>query len=163
MKILVTGATGLIGNYVIRRLLSQNHKVVATSSNEEKARQMDWFPDVDYRELDILTIHSFHVTGQSLFDFDKPDRIIHTAWKDSNLHESMVHLESNLLTHYTFLKALTDQGIKDVTVTGTSLEYGYQSGCLDESIVADPVVPYALAKYVLLKLLQQVQKKIHSI
>jgi len=160
MKILVTGATGLIGNYVIRRLLSQNHEVVATSTNEEKARRMDWFPEVNYREFDISTIHSFHAAGQNLFEyFHKPDRIIHIAWKDSNLHESLVHFESNLLTHYAFLKTLIDGGITDVTVTGTSLEYGYQSGCLDESVVADPVVPYALAKYTLLKLLQQVQKK----
>lgn len=160
MKILVTGATGLIGNYVIRRLLSQNREVVATSTNGEKARRMDWFPKVNYRAFDISTIHSFLTTGQNLFDFfDKPDRIIHIAWKDSNLHESLVHFESNLLTHYAFLKTLIDGGITDFTVTGTSLEYGYQSGCLGESIVADPVVPYALAKYTLLKLLQQVQKK----
>lgn len=160
MKILVTGATGLIGNYVIRRLLNQNHKVMATSTNEEKARGTDWFPKVDYREFDISTIHSFLANGHNLFDyFSKPDRIIHIAWKDSNLHESLVHFESNLLTHYAFLKTLIAGGITDVTVTGTSLEYGYQSGCLDESVVADPVVPYALAKYTLLKLLQQVQKK----
>lgn len=160
MKTLVTGATGLIGNYVIHRLLSHNHEVVATSANEKKARRMDWFGKVDYRELDISAIHSFHTAGHNLCEyFNKPDRIIHIAWKDSNLHESLVHFESNLLTHYAFLKALIDQGIEDVTVTGTSLEYGYQSGCLDESVIADPVVPYALAKYALLKLLQRVQKK----
>ncbi len=160
MKTLVTGATGLIGNSVIRRLLNLSHEVVATSANEEKARRMEWFPQVNYREFDISAIHSFHASGQNLFDFfDKPDRIIHIAWKDSNLHESLIHLESNLLTHYAFLKTLIDGGITDVTVTGTSLEYGYQSGCLEESVVADPVVSYALAKYALLKLLQQVQKK----
>ena len=160
MKILVTGATGLIGNSVIRRLLNLSHEVVATSANEEKARRMDWFPEVNYKAFDISAIHSFHAAGQNLFDFfGKPDRIVHIAWKDSNLHESLIHFESNLLTHYAFLKTLIDGGITDVTVTGTSLEYGYQSGCLNESVVADPVVSYALAKYALLKLLQQVQKK----
>ena len=32
-KILVTGATGFIGNYVIEQLLQRNFSVIATSSN----------------------------------------------------------------------------------------------------------------------------------
>ena len=38
-KILVTGATGFIGNYVIEELLKHDVEIIATSSNEEKAKQ----------------------------------------------------------------------------------------------------------------------------
>ena len=47
--VLVTGATGFIGNYVIAELLKQDIAVIATSSNKEKAKQYDWFNKVNYK------------------------------------------------------------------------------------------------------------------
>ena len=46
MKILVTGATGFIGNYVIEELLKQEFQVIATSRNIEKAKEKSWFEKV---------------------------------------------------------------------------------------------------------------------
>lgn len=39
MKILVTGATGFIGNHVTQTLLGLNHNIIATSRDMEKARK----------------------------------------------------------------------------------------------------------------------------
>lgn len=161
MKILVTGATGFIGNYVINELLNQKHEVVATSTNEVNTQHVHWVSNVCYRPFDISNIHSFQASGQSLFEyFRKPDRIIHLAWKDSNQHEAFIHFESNLFTHFAFLKELINGGVRDLTVSGTSLEYGLKSGCVDETMLADPVTPYALAKYSLHKILEQYKKQI---
>ena len=38
-RILVTGATGFIGNYVVRELLCRNIEVIATSRDKEKAEK----------------------------------------------------------------------------------------------------------------------------
>ena len=53
MKILVTGATGFIGNHLIERLLSKNHFVIATSSSLDKAVKFSWFTKVKYIEYDL--------------------------------------------------------------------------------------------------------------
>ena len=45
-KILVTGATGFIGGYVIKELLQQGLNVIATSSNQKKAEQENWINKV---------------------------------------------------------------------------------------------------------------------
>jgi dTDP-6-deoxy-L-talose 4-dehydrogenase (NAD+) len=48
-KILVTGATGFIGNYVIEQLLRQKDlTVIASSSNIDRARLASWFLFVKY-------------------------------------------------------------------------------------------------------------------
>ena len=53
MKILVTGATGFIGNYVINELLKHDVEIIATSLNEEKAKLQSWFNKVKYIQFDF--------------------------------------------------------------------------------------------------------------
>jgi dTDP-6-deoxy-L-talose 4-dehydrogenase (NAD+) len=52
---------------------------------------------------------------------------------------------------------LIDNGLKDVTVTGTCFEYGMKEGCLKEDMPSAPANPYALAKDLLRKELQAYQ------
>jgi len=49
--------------------------------------------------------------------------------------------------------------LKDLTITGTCLEYGLKNGCLTEDIKSEPTNPYALAKDTLRKFLYQLQLK----
>ena len=54
MKILVTGATGFIGNHLINSLLKeQKYQIIATSSNIENAKKFDWFSKVAYIEYEL--------------------------------------------------------------------------------------------------------------
>ncbi|RYD71650.1 MAG: NAD-dependent epimerase/dehydratase family protein, partial [Sphingobacteriales bacterium] len=48
MKVLVTGATGFIGNYVVNELLSRGVTVIATSANEANAKDKTWYSGVNY-------------------------------------------------------------------------------------------------------------------
>jgi dTDP-6-deoxy-L-talose 4-dehydrogenase (NAD+) len=50
-------------------------------------------------------------------------------------------------------------GLTDVTVAGTCLEYGMVNGCLSESLISDPKNPYAIAKDTLRKFIEQLNSK----
>ncbi|MEI9959238.1 MAG: NAD-dependent epimerase/dehydratase family protein [Ferruginibacter sp.] len=52
-KVLVTGATGFIGNYVIAELLKHDCTVIATSSNESTAKEKSWFDKVQYISFNL--------------------------------------------------------------------------------------------------------------
>jgi nucleoside-diphosphate-sugar epimerase len=153
-KILVTGATGFIGNYVIRELLNKNHQVIATSSSAEKARQQSWYDKVNYLPFnlaaDFSTINLYQY-------FNQPDLLIHLAWEGLPNYKAAFHLEENLPRHVDFLTNLLSNGLADLTVTGTCFEYGMKEGCLNEEMPADPANPYAKAKDALRKKLQEYQ------
>ncbi len=150
-KILVTGATGFIGNYVIHALLKKGCTVIATSVNEEKAAAAPWFSKVSYIPFDL---NAFDPTRNYKSFFKDPDAVIHLAWEGLPHYKSAFHAEDNLPRHIAFLDNLVRNGISDLTVTGTCLEYGMQQGGLSEEMAPLPQISYAIAKDELRKYLE---------
>jgi nucleoside-diphosphate-sugar epimerase len=153
-RILVTGATGFIGHYTVRSLLQAGCAVIASSANEGRAREQSWFDDVEYIPFDLAqadpAVDYFDLLG-------KPDRMIHLAWEGLPNYRAPFHMDINLPRHFAFLTGLLRNGLRQLTVTGTCLEYGMQEGCLSESQPAEPANPYAQAKDSLRRQLEQEQ------
>jgi nucleoside-diphosphate-sugar epimerase len=154
-RILVTGATGFIGRYVVERLLSAGHRVIATSSNEHRAREFSWFNSVQYIPFDLAhadpTLDYYRLFGE-------PDSLIHLAWEGLPNYKSSFHLDVNYPRHAAFLGNLVRNGLRDVTITGTCLEYGMQEGCLREDLPVLAGNPYALAKDALRRSLKPLEE-----
>lgn len=156
MKVLVTGATGFIGNYVIKELLKCSHDIVATSRDQNKAAKFGWFSQVQCIPCDL------NVMQENFFQFFRqPDLLIHLAWESLPNYKDLFHLEENLVSNYRFLKNMIEYGLKSLVVTGTCFEYGMQSGALSEEMETKPDNPYGLAKDTLRKFLEQLQIKIN--
>ena len=142
MKVLVTGASGFIGNHVVEYLLKSGVDVIATSRNIEKARTCLWFGNVNFIQYDLnKSVH------KDLFTLLKePDLLIHLAWEGLPHYKDLYHFEKNLPENYAFIKNMVQHGLKKLSVTGTCLEYGMQNGCLDENVPTMPDTPYSIAK-----------------
>ncbi len=156
MKVLVTGATGFIGNYVVEELLRHNCSVIASSANKQKAEQAPWFNKVTYIPFDFV---DFDPAVNYFTFFDEPDLMIHLAWEGLPNYKSSFHEEINLPRHLAFLSNLIKNGLNDLTVTGTCFEYGMQEGCLSEDMPTFPTNPYGKAKDTLRKELEQLQTR----
>jgi len=156
VKILVTGATGFIGNHLIKELLkNQSIKVIATSRDKEKAKNFKWFNQVDYIPYDFNLLDN-----SNLYEFfNKPDKVIHLAWDGLPDYDNLIHIEKNLLNHYKFIKNMIENGLKDITITGTCFEYGMVNGCLSENMNTKPLNSYAIAKDSLRKFIEELNKK----
>jgi nucleoside-diphosphate-sugar epimerase len=158
MKFLVTGATGFIGTYVIDELVRQNHEVVATSTNIYKAKQLNWFGKVEYISYKLGDL----LKEQDLFQhFGEPDALVNLAWQGLPNYNSLSHIDDNLFVQFSFLKNLIQNGLKNVTITGTCFEYGLQSGSLSEELIPYPSNSYAIAKDCLRRLIEGINNKFH--
>ena len=152
MKILVTGATGFIGSYVIKRLLSLNHEVLATAiESEEVARN----------RLDARVTYCSYQLGEPIQEeqrtfFKQADRCIHLAWGGLSNFKAEEHEKEYPDVHFQFLTTLLDLGVKRMTITGTCLEYGLQEGELDETMTCSPVTAYGKGKLILLNQLSAI-------
>jgi len=154
MKILITGATGFVGQHLVPRLLSFGHEVVAVSRNAEKAASLPWFENVTFISFDILNQQL-----EPVKTIGSPDMLIHLAWPGLPNYKDLFHFEHNLPASYFFIKKMATAGVARVMVTGTCFEYGMQEGCLSEDLLSMPVNPYGLAKDTLRKFLQILQNK----
>ncbi len=149
--VLVTGATGFIGQHVVERLLATDGvRVIATARAEPTVERAAWLPKVQFVPFDMAV----DPNETDLFSyFGKPDAVIHLAWSGLPDYKSMAHVDTYWLQHYRFLTNLLTNGLTNLTVTGTCLEYGLQSGCLSENLPTQPTTAYGLAKDTLRKAL----------
>jgi len=154
MKVLVTGATGFIGNYVVQEIINKGFHVITTSRNREKAKAYEWFSKVQY------IAHDLHDHQHNYFKFfHEPNILIHLSWEGLPNYQDFFHFESNLFSNYFFLKNMIEHGLENCVVAGTCFEYGMQSGSLHEDMDTKPVTSYGLAKDALRRFLEQLQCK----
>ncbi len=156
IKILVTGATGFIGNHVIKELLkTSNYEIIATSIDlANKIKKFEWCNEVEYIQSDL------NESKENYFNFfKKPEKLIHLAWEGLPNYNELFHIERNLFSNYYFLKNIIINGLRDVNIIGTCFEYGLKEGCLSEDLETNPVLPYAIAKDTLRRLIEVLGRK----
>ncbi len=145
-SIAVTGASGFLGRYVLAFLAGRDIDIVATART---------VPDDEGRDgvcWVALDIH--HPPADPFEALGRPDVLLHLAWGGLPDYRGAAHLEAELPAQFAFLKAMVDGGLKSMTVTGTCLEYGMQSGQLCEAAPCEPILPYPQAKLELLRKLE---------
>lgn len=140
MRVAVTGASGFLGQHVVRALRERDVHVVAVSRHPDLPSDNGTTPCA----LDIA-----EAGADALTRIGNPDVLLHLAWGGLQNYRSAHHLEHELPMHAAFLESCVRSGLKRIVVVGTCLEYGLQSGELDETMVIMPVVPYAQAKHAL--------------
>ncbi len=154
MKILVTGATGFIGNYLVAELLRLKHKIIATGKESKDELKYKWIDKVTYIQSDLN-----QAIDNSYKYFYEPDILIHLYWEGLPNYKEHYHFEKNLFNSYFFIKNLITGGLRDITVLGTCFEYGMRGGMLNEDLEsAAPANAYALAKDALRKFLEEFKK-----
>lgn len=147
MKILITGANGYLGRGIVKKVLDTGHEVIATDMCTD---------GIDDRAHKVAC-NLFEIENPVVF-FEKPDIVLHLAWRDGFVHYSDAHIE-DLPKHYKFIKSMVEGGVKQVAVMGSMHEIGFFEGSINESTPSNPITPYGVAKVALRCLTQALCKK----
>lgn len=135
MRILVTGAGGYIGRYVVGALCDRGADVIAADFRTE---------GIDSRAA-AVSRNIFSGETDLYQQFGCPDACLHMAWRDGFVHDSDTHM-SDLSKHYGFLHGMISGGLKHLAVMGTMHEVGYWEGAIDEDTPCNPQSMYGIAK-----------------
>ncbi|AAZ21346.1 NAD-dependent epimerase/dehydratase family protein [Candidatus Pelagibacter communis] len=143
MKILLTGASSYIGQYIILNLLQNNHKILSTSRSDPKIKNKNhkWIS------------HDLSKKPLKLKDF-KPDVIIHLAGSAWLNMSSENYVNSNILTTNNLVKTLEGKKFKKVFYLSSRDIYGeVKKSVLNENtIINDPSI-YGYTKLIAEKIL----------
>lgn len=153
MRVAVTGAAGFIGRHVVAQL--ENRGVSPTLVFRPGSAVPEALSRHTVAQMDIGD-----APGDAYARLGRPEVLIHLAWGGLPNYASAHHVERELPAHRTFLESLLTAGLGSLTVTGTCLEYGLQSGALVEDAPTAPVTAYGTAKDELRKGLEELQRSL---
>ena len=151
-KVIVSGATGFIGQHLIPILLKDGYEVLAISRNQKRAESLPWFKYVKFISYD------FH-SDKQLNGVEDFRGLIHLAWQNLPNYDSSIHVNKNLPYSYKFIESLLNKGVNQVLIAGTCFEYGLKSGAIPSSSTTEPTTVYATAKDTLRKKLTLLSSK----
>ena len=140
MKILITGASGFIGKYVLHACLANGFDVAVISRSEPFEKNVTWIKGdlsdkASYEKLVILF---------------SPETIIHLAWTgipDFSSQQSSY----NLTVSINFLELVMNlASCKKILISGSCFEYNKKSGECNEADLCSPKDYFTWAKLSLL-------------
>ena len=147
-KVIVTGATGLTGNALVRYLSDKGIEVAAVS--RKNSTRISSIPQRDNVKIIECNIDEYD-KADKLFT-DEYDAFFHLAW-DGSLGNNKVDNRYNVDLQMNNLKCFIQAielcnriGCKKFIATGTQAEYGIVDGVIDEQTPLVPTTAYGAAK-----------------
>lgn len=147
MRILVTGANGYLGRGIVKHILDCGHEVVAT----------DFVLDLVDKRAELIQGNIFDIQNPYEY-FEKPDVLLHLAWRDGFVHYSDAHIQ-DLPKHYRFISSFAQSDISLIAAMGSMHEIGFYEGSIKEDTPCNPITPYGISKNALRELASMLCKK----
>ena len=139
MRVLVTGANGFLGTGIVKQLLNDGVEVIATDIKNDS---------IDKRAK-TKCANIFEIDNPYIF-FEKPDAVLHLAWRDGFVHNSINHI-LDLSKRYNFLTNFIDNNVGKIAALGSMHEIGFYEGSINENTPTNPQSLYGISKDALRK------------
>lgn len=156
MKVLLTGASGFIGRYVLDQLLISGHEVIAVTHRSDTEGRTD---AVQWLRADLLDPSQLTLLMQDT----RPQGLVHLAWyaKHGHFWDAAENFDWCRATAR-LLEAFHTAGGKKIVVAGTCAEYDVSQGVLiEDKTPTNPMTIYGKCKNVTRQYLEE-YCKLHS-
>jgi len=145
-KVIVTGATSMIGSTLVAEALAQG--LVVTAVIRENSPHIGKL--LDFSPSDALSLVSCNINNYKNLDFEESyDAFFHIAWESTDIADrDNVYTHTNNIT-YTIdaLHAAKRSGCSVFVDAGSQAEYGRVMNKLSGSTPCNPESGYGIAKY----------------
>jgi UDP-glucose 4-epimerase len=145
MRCFVTGATGHVGSYVVRKLLSAGCEVAALVRPTSDAwRIRDVAPRIRFIQGDLAEIRG--ICG-AIREF-APDTVVHLGWYgvDARRRNDPAQVRQNLIGTLELVEVAREAGCSRWIGLGSQAEYGTHAGILSEETPVCPESMYGTVK-----------------
>ena len=134
-KVLLTGASGFIGRYCLRKLLENGYAVHAVSRIELKSDN----PNLHWHKADFLKNDEISTVISQV----RPDHLLHLAWQATpGIFWSSTENIQWVAASLELLRCFHEQGGRRVVMAGTCAEYDWSYGYCTEGVT--PLAPSTL-------------------
>ena len=118
-KVIVTGATGLIGQYAVSQLIDAGHEVLAVSRSGGGPCGVS------------LNLHDAEAV-KSFVAKERADYLLHLAWYVSQGYMTTLENLDWVMSSLNLLKVFAENGGKRAVFTGSCIEYDWSYGFMQE-------------------------------
>ena len=149
MRVFLTGASGFIGSYLAKELLSKGHELLCLKRSTsdlyrlgDSAKAIKWVNLTD--------------KWQNAFKEHHPQAVFNLAWDGVSSEDRVIWEKQvrNIELQQKLLDLSLECGIKKFIGTGSQSEYGDFDGLINETFPANPKTAYAAAKIACLDILK---------
>jgi UDP-glucose 4-epimerase len=145
MKILITGATGFIGSFLLSKLIDEGHTIaiiIRKESNDWRIKDVISNCHVIYGDYD-----SIENCENQILAFN-PELVYHIGWSgvsnDQRNNEKLV--TKNIDYTLGLAKILLKSNVKTFVGLGSQAEYGPYNSSINEMFATNPTTLYGIAK-----------------
>jgi nucleoside-diphosphate-sugar epimerase len=144
MKIIITGATGFIGSYVVRHLLREGHELYCAIRDGSNLSRLSDITD----EIFFFTVDYTDLSGWAeRVPCARIDGFIHLGWTGvAGSKRNDISQVDNIKVSAALVLIAKELGGKFFLSTGSQAEYGPHSGALNENCVETPTTLYGKSK-----------------
>ncbi len=147
-RVLLTGASGFVGQQCIPLLMKAGYEIIAISRNKHSMTAQN----THFEAINLLNIEK----TQKLINNYHPEYLLHLAWyaKPGSYWEAEENYQW-VNASLNILKAFAGNGGKRVVFAGTCAEYDWRYGYLNEELTPlQPITTYGTCKLSLQKMVE---------
>ena len=145
MHVLLTGASGFVGSYVLAKLLEDGHQVAVLLRPQSNRWRIK--PLLEKCVVMEQNLESIHLVQEAVTAF-APEALIHTAWygvtHDQRNNPDQINRNLILLNHLFYVAQTA--GVKTIIGFGSQAEYGPVNRIINEQQPTHPTTLYGVAK-----------------